>query len=568
MLKLNFFFTLFTVKVFFLVPILSGQCSEKITITTDRDIYFSGETVWYKLNCLKAGTNQPSGLSRVAYLELLNIKSAPILQFKLNLDGGQNNSRITIPDTLSTGNYIIRGYTNWMKNFGYEVFSSKVISVINPFQKNVFAYIDKLNTQASEFDESETIASVSVRSVKSEYRTRSLVELNFQNARGLSNISVNVAKQSLIAKKNSPSEKSISSDKSIEEDKSGGSKFKLEFLPEIEGEIISGTIRNKSDNAPLINQVLTLGFAGREPSLYLSRTDSSGKFRFIVNQFGVKEMVIQPLLADTVNIDFLIDIDPAFTASGNNLQVKTNPVDDPFIEEINNCIVSMQVEAIYNSVSKRNQTPVPAPENYCFYGVPEFKVTLERYIELPTLSEVFKEIVPMVAVKERDNNNSFRVIGPLGTIKNSFAMVDGIYIKDVNRIVDMNPEDIKQIEVVNLTYFLQDQELGAIISIQTKKGDLSAINFDNRIYRREFAGYECSYSFSSPDYSVDSLYSSPVADFRNLLYWNPDLKPDEKGSCLVNFYTSDDTGKYLIIIEGIDNKGKTNRLEVPFYVVN
>jgi len=568
MLKLNFFFTLLTIKVFVLALALSGQCSEKITITTDRDIYFSGEYVWYKLNCLKAGTNKPSGLSRVAYLELLNLKSTPILQFKLSLDDGKENSRITIPDTLSTGNYIIRGYTNWMKNFGYEVFSSKVISVINPFQKNVFAYIDKLYTEASEYVDSEMIARISVRSVKSEYKTRSMVELNLENAGGLSNISVSVARQSLIAKKNSSPEKSISPDESISKDKPGGSKFKLEFLPEIEGEIISGTIANKSDNVPLINKVLTLGFAGSEPSLYLSRTDSSGKFRFVVNQSGLKEMVIQPLSADTANIEFLIDVDPAFIVSRNNLLVKTNLVDDQFIEEINKCLISMQVEAIYNSVSKKNQTPVPAAGNYCFYGVPEFKVTLGRYIELPTLSEVFKEIVPMVVIKDRDKKNSFRVIGSLGIIKNSFAMVDGIYIKDINRIVEMNPEDIKQIEVVNLSYFLQDQELGAIISIQTKKGDLSAINFDNRIFRREFTGYEYSYSFSGPDYSVDSLYSSPVADFRNLLYWNPDVRVDDKGTSLVKFYTSDDSGKYLILLEGIDPSGKKKLLEIPFSVVN
>jgi hypothetical protein len=568
MLKLNLFFIFFAIKVFFLTMTLSGQCSEKTAITTDRDIYFSGETLWYKLNCLKSETNQPSGLSRVAYLELLNIKSTPILQFKLNLDDGKKNSRITIPDTLSTGNYIVRTYTNWMKNFGYEIFSSKVISVINPFQKNVFAYIDKLYMEASEYEEHEMIDPISVRSVKSEYKTRSLVELNLENATGLSNISVSVAKQTLIAKKNISSEKSISQDNSIETSMPGGSKFKLEFLPEIEGEIISGTIRNKSDNTPLVNQVLTLGFTGRDPSLYLSRTDSSGKFRFVVNQFGLKEMVIQPLSADTTNIDFLIDIDPAFTASSNNLQFKAYMVDDQFIDGINKCIVSMQVEAIYNSVSKRNQIPVPAPWNYCFYGVPEFKVTLERYIELPTLSEVFKEIVPMVAVKDRANNNLFRVIGPLGTIKKSFAMVDGIYIKDVNRIVDMNPEDIKQIEVVNLTYYLQDQELGAIISIQTKKGDLSAIDFDNRIFRREFTGYDYTYRFSSPDYSVDSLYSSPVADFRNLLYWNPDVRVDDKGSGLIKFYTSDDSGKYLILLEGIDPSGRKKLLEIPFSVVD
>lgn len=185
------------------------------------------------------------------------------------------------------------------------------------------------------------------------------------------------------------------------------------------------------------------------------------------------------------------------------------------------------------------------------------------------MNEVFKEIVPSVGVRDRDNNNSFKVTGTIGgTIKNSFTMVDGIFIKDINRIMAINPEDIRQIEVINLNYFLQDQELGAIISIQTKKGDLSALNFDNRIFRQEFFGYEQSYKFSGLDYSIDSTYASPIADFRNLLYWNPDLNTDQKGTGKIKFYTPDDSGKYIIVLEGINPKGEIERTEVPFSVVN
>lgn len=107
-----------------------------------------------------------------------------------------------------------------------------------------------------------------------------------------------------------------------------------------------------------------------------------------------------------------------------------------------------------------------------------------------------------------------------------------------------------------------------IISIQTKKGDLSALDFDNRIFRQEFTGYEQSFKFSSPDYSVDSILSSPVADFRNLLYWNPDLKTDQSGTGKIKFFTSDDSGDYLMVVEGINSKGEMERTEVSFSVLN
>ena len=147
----------------------------------------------------------------------------------------------------------------------------------------------------------------------------------------------------------------------------------------------------------------------------------------------------------------------------------------------------------------------------------------------------------------------------------------GISINKVSgniKIMAINPEEVKQIDVINSIYYLEDQELGAIISIQTRKGDLSALDFDNRIFRQEFTGYEYSYSFSRPDYSIDSIFSSPMADFRNLLYWNPGIKSDKSKTSNIKFYTSDDSGNYLIIVEGINPKGEIERIEFPFSVVN
>jgi hypothetical protein len=569
MVRLNYFFILLAGKFLIFSQAVFGQCTEQILLATDRDIYFSGEPVWYSLHCLKTGSGQHSTMSKVAYMELLNTRNIPVAQFKLFLKEGQNNSRIIIPDTLSTGDYMIVTYTNWMKNFGYKVFSTKIISVINPFQKNTFAKVDKLFTRNPRSAGLFKPAQLSVQSIKPEYNTRSLVELNLQNTESLSDVSVSVVKPTLISKKSDSSERiEVFKSENILK-KADETSFRMDFLPELEGEIISGTIRNKNDNTFLINQVLTLGFVGQVPLLYLSKTDSLGRFRFVVNQFGPQDMVIQPLSRDTTNMGFLIDLSPVFVSAGERIQSMDNPVDETFIEEINKCIINMQIEAVYNSISGKQNLQEPALKNYCFYGEPEIKVALDKYIELPTMNEVFKEIVPNVAVRDKKNQNTFKVVGTVGgTIKNSFTMVDGICIKDINKIMAINPEDIKQIEVINLTYYLQDQELGAIISIQTKKGDLSAIIFDNRIFRQEFQTYDLSRNFSGPDYSIDSVYSSPVADFRNLLYWNPDVKLDKKGSGVIKFYTSDDSGKYMIIFEGINKNGERERLEVPFSVSN
>jgi len=61
----------------------------------------------------------------------------------------------------------------------------------------------------------------------------------------------------------------------------------------------------------------------------------------------------------------------------------------------------------------------------------------------------------------------------------------------------------------------------------------------------------------SPDYSVDTIKFNRIPDFRNTLYWNPDMHTDKTGKASVEFYTSDEAAEYLITIEGTTTDGRT-----------
>ena len=110
--------------------------SEELYIKTDRDIYIAGEKVWIKVYKLNGLTHTPSDISKVVLIDFLGIDNNPVRQLKLLVDGNSAGTGLILPDTLSTGNYIIRSYTNWMRNFSPRLFSYKKISVINPF-KNI-----------------------------------------------------------------------------------------------------------------------------------------------------------------------------------------------------------------------------------------------------------------------------------------------------------------------------------------------------------------------------------------------------------------------------------------------
>jgi hypothetical protein len=95
---------------------------------------------------------------------------------------------------------------------------------------------------------------------------------------------------------------------------------------------------------------------------------------------------------------------------------------------------------------------------------------------------------------------------------------------------------------------------GGIISIFSKKGDMAGIDLPENSYFFDFRTYEPQKDIIFPDYS-GSTTNERIPDFRNTMYWNPVLQgsPGETISC--EFFTSDNTGEYLVIVRGISEQG-------------
>ncbi len=109
----------------------SQRLQEKIFVHTDKDFYLAGEICWFKLYDVDATMHRPLDLSKVAYLEWLDRNNKPVLQTRIGLQGGHGDGSVYLPLTLLSGNYKLRAYTSWMKNFGPDGFFEKTITVVN-----------------------------------------------------------------------------------------------------------------------------------------------------------------------------------------------------------------------------------------------------------------------------------------------------------------------------------------------------------------------------------------------------------------------------------------------------
>ena len=110
---------------------LTNNLQEKMYVHTDKESYLAGEMIWFKLYTVEAYTNRPINLSKIAYVELLDSENKAVLQAKIVMEGGNGNGYFYLPLSLRSGNFVLRAYTNWMKNFDVNYFFHKQLTVYN-----------------------------------------------------------------------------------------------------------------------------------------------------------------------------------------------------------------------------------------------------------------------------------------------------------------------------------------------------------------------------------------------------------------------------------------------------
>jgi hypothetical protein len=85
------------------------------------------------------------------------------------------------------------------------------------------------------------------------------------------------------------------------------------------------------------------------------------------------------------------------------------------------------------------------------------------------------------------------------------------------------------------------------------------------LIRKKIVGLSAFKDFYSPNYALKPI--NLVKDLRNPLFWNPNIITGQDGRAEINFYTSDEKGKYQVTLEGVGIDGQIVR-EVTFFTIN
>jgi hypothetical protein len=667
---------------------------EEIYVHTDRQEYVAGEDLWFKIYLIDRKSTKPSSESRIAYFEILNAENRPVVQKRIKLDQGFGPGQIILPDTISSGSYTLRAYTNWMKNFmPYNCFS-KTLKIYNALNSKSFKGNSKSVSATSKFSE-KAISAVSAQSefnvginnlrqvsvdlvISTSRNYRSLYGnncflfvqthgvINYKNLVVLSgdttrteiprtqlipginqitlfnasgkplkerfiytplkktssltiassgsfetrdkiSLGVEISNESASAGNSpnlsisvAPAGNNIFPD--IDDYMIFGSEFgvlpdeiltsKLNDIPagaldkilsgiksnwidwntilsgnfpvlkyrkETENHFIYGRLINKNSQAPDGDQYLFMSMPGKNATFQYALTDENGNFVFTIPLDNkIKDLIIQPEATDRNNN---IRIETSFSEKYPEFVPVKDASTGELPQDVSKLSINYQVMKIYRSdeIMEKSVPVVFTGGSRRFYGKPDIELIMDDYIKLPVMQEVFFELMPGVFLKKKKAEYEITIADP---VENKIygnpplLLIDGVVIKDPAVIANLDPELVEKIDAIKSKYFIGEYMFYGLVNVITRAGDFSNVTLPDYAVRLPYRITDPVNAFSSPDYSLEEKKQSRIPDFRNTLYWNSTVLPDNEGKAGIEFWASDSKFDYEIIIQGVAGDGK------------
>jgi len=166
--------------------------------------------------------------------------------------------------------------------------------------------------------------------------------------------------------------------------------------------------------------------------------------------------------------------------------------------------------------------------------------------------------VPGVHVSVEPNDRLKRIVKIAGTEAPALILVDGMP-GDINELSDSEVESIDVLKFASATTF-GTRGMGGVISITTRRGGKvrDVEKFNQTVYTP--LGYQKPVEFYSPKYETLESKHLTIPDYRTTIFWKPDLViSDDNEEATFEFYTSDFTTTYSVVIEGLTTDGQIVR---------
>ena len=565
---------------FLLLPLCAGAQTtvvEKTYISTDREIYVSGDKIWCSAFCVDAANGlRPSSLSAIAYVEIVS-EDGTLESGKIALSEGRGAGTIEIPATAPTGNYRIVAYTAYTKNtpgFNPQEHISKTISIFNTSTKERVKNGVKILSD-SEYDALRTPAStqpaagaLSITCHRSAEGYLEVVLTN--NSAAPADLSLSLSNRDGIIPPDNTSigafmgaaasaaqaaagAESAAARASARAASATAATAEAAELPEYEGEIIRGRIAGATTDEieGRKGRSAFISVPTEKSDLYSSVVDNDGMIKFVTNNiYGTKEMVCE--IEDNDLARCHIELISPFV-SPKLKGIPALQMAPSIKEDLQRRGLSVQLCRSFSADTLASLMPIRENPLIPSYDAIEYK--LDDYKRFPVMRELFIEFINEIKVRRVDGKEQLKVKTHLEERvslfdkNNSLIMVDGIPVFDHSQVIEYDPLLVESVVVYPYKYYTGWRSFCGMANFVTYKKNLPGIKFNDGVRVVQFKG--CSYpmAFTCQEIGED------FPDYRELLYWHPQIKLPAGESSSIKVKIPANVKEIRICAEGMIENG-------------
>jgi hypothetical protein len=541
-------------------PGASSNSFEKVYVHMDKLVYVTGESIRYKAYAADADKPGQKPCSKIVYFTLTGTKDRNVISWRINLSDNTVFGNFPIPGDTKSGIYVLKAYTSMMRNNPSESFFSQDILILNLTETTPASLmIDNRPYAQPPSGENQDPGNLRLSTSKAEYGVNEYVQLEIALP---GNLQVNSpASLSVSVSAETPFDQFLNGRNIISfltpDPKQAISKATCLYPMEDKSFILSGKVRNRKDNVPLAGGKVLLSVVDSiSPKILFSQTDVTGKFVFYLGKIYDNDELILQLEDMDRSSDYSLELDKKIVDANQ----RANRLYNLRAEEIEflNAYKNMRiVDAVYVKKSEvKAITTVTNRVNY--FGPPDATVIPGDFADLVNFKEIADNIIPVVKFAIRNDGFNLQVLNSRSRVvswnENKMLLLNGVPFNDLSYISTLGTKDIKRIEIITSNFFLGEITLRGLMSIYTYNNEIpenyiknNTLTFRNSVIAEDKA--------DADDLNIkDVIAGDHAPDFRNSLYWKPDLTVDNNKR-VVSFKTSGLTGVYTIHVEGLTAEG-------------
>lgn len=545
--------------------------AEDLYVQTDRHVYFAGDRLFFKVYLHIPDHPEHSLQSAVACLTIAGQDGNHVSRLEPEFQDRTAHGSIRLPDTLQTGIYRLTAWTSNMLIAGTSPFYRE-IAVINRFDQEIRNFILEHDLagdpEATAVPTRQATRSRSpfpeLKPDRLSYGPREKVRLQVNPGSGMpgpASASVSVTREETLFQDAwiiTDWHEGLYAGKRqeagpVDMPSTGG----IPLLPEHLGPVISGRVVDNGSGKPMGGAVVFLSAEDSLTNLKYDRTKADGSFFFLLGDYHKgKTLHVSVFRSDDPEANPRIEIREKFPAQPFSPgKMRLHPHIHAFMEE---ALIAKRVRLAYGSADfglEFRDAEAFAGVPPLLYGLPVHTVFTRDYLPLENLAEISVEIVPNLRIRPQGNSYSVRMINSGSAVffpDPPIFFMNGVWLHAVDDVARLSSADIMRIEVLSRPWMFGSLEFSGIVGIFTPPdGHRVPVHPTTKTIRVNPAPGEVKFS---PDPHAGGGMPH-VPDYRETLFWDPDIRLEAGQSHMVEFTTGDLPGRFVVTLEGMTECG-------------